>query len=375
MEASENMSSLNFSNGFLPNDLIIQILSKLPIKTLFRCKLVCKFWCRLPSEKYFIDLYSQTSSKNPTLLLEIICTLRTRSSYICVDRFSGGLGVSLDFLNDRVKIRASCNGLLCCASTRNRGVYYVCNPMTREFRLLPRARGRAITRCQPEYEATLIGLAFDPKSWKYQVALAGFYRPFGRRPHDQLVCLVLDSDTNVWRRFVTCQYDEFTHMNRNQSVFANGLLHWLTYSCSHVLALDLKDEVWMKISLPEEIVAGGLVCRVYLLELEGEVSVIQMSGCWMNIWVLKDHVREQWILVDRVHLRCIRGLATNAFPMCQTSDVVFLAAQRKVLTYGRKDKVWREVYAEQDSSTYPLWFSAHAFQSTLFPCNQGDFLE
>ncbi|KAJ0980569.1 hypothetical protein J5N97_008824 [Dioscorea zingiberensis] len=364
------MSSLDFSNGFLPNDLIVQILSRLPVKTLFRCKLVCKFWSRLPSEKYFIDLYFQTSSKNPALLLEIIHTLRTRSSYVCVDRSCGVLGVSLDFLNDRVRIRASCNGLLCCASIPNRGVYYVCNPMTREFRLLPRARDRPFTRCQPEYEATLIGLAFDPKSWKFHVALAGFYRPFSHRPHDQLVCLVFDSDTNVWRRFVTCQYEEFTHMNRNQSVFANGFLHWLTYSCSHVLALDLIDEVWLKIPLPEEIVTGGFASRVYLLELEGEVSVIQMLGCWMNTWVLKDHVREKWILVDRVHLRCIRGFAANVFPMCQTSDVVFLAAQRKVLTYGRKDKMWKEVYVKQDPPTYPLWFSAHAYRSALFPCHQ-----
>ena len=363
------MSSPNPPNGSLPNDLILQILARLPIKSLFRFKSVCKSWSNLPSDAHFIRLHYQASSKDPNLLIEILDPTIPSSNFISIDGFFNVSRFSLDFLNDRVKIRAASNGILCCASVRNKGIYYVCNPMTRELRLLPRTRERPFTRFQPEYEATIAALAFDPLSYRFVVFLAGFYRPFGRWPHDEFVCLVFDSATNSWNKFVSYIHEEFTHMNRNQVVFFNGALHWLTYSCSYVLALDLGDWVWRKISMPEEVVASEFAGRIYLLELEGLVSVVRISGDWMSTWVLKDYSRQQWVLEDRVHLRCIRGFATSAFPVSQSRDVVFLATQKKVLMYSRRDKVWREIYAVEDNCTYPLWFSAHSFRNTLFPCH------
>ncbi|XP_077226449.1 F-box family protein isoform X2 [Tasmannia lanceolata] len=269
-----------------------------------------------------------------------------------------------------VKVRASCNGLLCCASVPNRGAYYVCNPMTREFKLLPRTRERPMTRYHPNDEATLVGLVFYPSTQKYHVVLAGFYRSFGRRPLDSLVCLVLDSETNVWRRFVSSWNDEFTHMNKNQVVFVCGSLHWLTQSYSYILVLDLDNDAWRKIPLPDELLNGS-GARIYLLELEGSVSVIQISEVWMSIWVLNDYIREEWVVADRVSLRCIKTFIPSAFPISLNRDFVFLVTQRQILVYGRKNKLWKEVYSVKSSVAYPLWFSAHAFRSTLFSCGQN----
>ncbi|XP_020674708.1 F-box protein At5g49610 [Dendrobium catenatum] len=364
------MSSADPPSGVLPSDVILLILARLPVKSLFRFKTVCRSWYRLTSEKHFIMLYSLTSLHKPIVLLEVMEPANPIPSFLSVDRFDAASCFSLNFLEDRVKVRASCNGLLCCSSIPNRGVFYVCNPMTKEFRLLPRTRERPFSRFHPDYEETLVGLSFDTCSWKFNVAVAGFCRPFGRRPYEELVCMVFDSETNSWTRFVSSFYDEFTHMNRNQVVFSNNSLHWLTHSCSYVLVLDLRSNVWRKISLPEEIVAVGFCGRIYLLELEGTVSLIQILGVWLYIWALKDYDREHWVLIDRVHLRCILGFAASAFPVCLSSDVVFLATQRKILTYGRKNKVWKEVFSVGDNVAYPLWFSAHPFRSTLFPCDQ-----
>ncbi|KAK1293929.1 F-box protein [Acorus calamus] len=272
---------------------------------------------------------------------------------------------SLAFLNDRVKVRASCNGLLCCASVPNRGLYYVCNPFTGESKALPRTRERPVSRYHPDYEATLVGLAFDPSKRGFTVALAGFYRPFGWRPFDRLVCSVFDSETNSWRKFVSSHYDEFTHMNRNQVVFVNGRLHWLTMSCSYVLTLDPIEGLWRKVSAPVEILAEKFGARVYLLEMEGKLSVVQMTEATMNVWVLEDYGIEEWRVVERVNLRCIKGFVPNAFPIGMSNGVVFLATRKTVLMYERKSKVWKEVYSGRDGFIYPLWFSAYAFKSTL----------
>lgn len=368
---SSSSSYSYIENGFFPEEVILQILARLPIKSLFRFRCVCKFWDRLPGNKYFIQLYNQVSSANPMMLVEILKSFYTQSSYICVDSLRGVSEFSLEFLKDRVKVRASCNGLLCCASVPNKGLYYVCNPMTRDYILLPRTRERPMTRFHPDDEATLVGLGFDASSTKFSVVLAGFYRPFGRRPFDSFICLVFDSETNTWRRSITSRTEEFTHMNKNQVVYSNGSLHWLTYSCLYILVLDLDHDIWRKISLPDRVVAGTGT-RLHLLELDGSVSVIQISDSWMTIWVLKDYNGEEWFETDRISLRCIKGLVHSVFPISQTGECVFLATQRQILEYHRKSRVWKEVYAVKNSFTYPLWFSAYAFRSTIVSCQQGE---
>ncbi|RZC53005.1 hypothetical protein C5167_011858 [Papaver somniferum] len=365
------MNSSDSEKGFFPEEVILQILARLPIKSLYKCKSVCKNWYRIPSQNYFITLYNDISSKNPMILVEVIKSFYVKSSYICVDRFKGVGEFSLDFIkSDRVKVRASCNGLLCCASIPNKGVYYVCNPMTKEYKLLPKTRERPMTRFHPDDEATLVGLGVDMVKGKFNVVLAGFYRPFGRRPLDSFVCLVYDSEVNCWKRSVTSLNEEFTHMNKNQVVFVNGYLHWLTYSCMYVLVFDIENDVWSKILLPKEVV-NGCGHRVHLLELDGFLSMVQISDSWMTIWVLKDYAEEEWYETDKVSLRCIKGLVPSVFPISQTSEFVLLATQRQILVYHRKSRFWKEMYSAKNSSTYPLWFSAHAFKSTIFSCRDG----
>ncbi|TXG47136.1 hypothetical protein EZV62_026430 [Acer yangbiense] len=103
----------------------------------------------------------------------------------------------------------------------------------------------------------------------------------------------------------------FALVNGNQVVFVNDALHWLTGNSSRILALDLDCDVWRKISLPDEVCYG--------------------SDVWMKTWVLKDYYSEEWHAVDRV------------------------------LVYHWKSKLWKEMYSVKNSSTLPLWFSAHAF--------------
>ncbi|WCJ23257.1 F-box family protein [Euphorbia peplus] len=362
---------MNSRDGIIPNlpdEVVLQILARLPVKSLFRAKSVCKIWYRLSFDKYFIRLYNELAVKNPTVLVEISDSSEFKSSLVCIDNLRGVSEFSLDFLKDRVKIRACCNGLLCCSSIPDKGVYYICNPMTREFRLLPRSRERPVTRFYPDGEATLVGLACSLSMEKFYVVLAGHHRTFGHRSDGTFICLVFDSDSNKWSKFVSFQHELFTHMNRNQVVFVNGALHWLTGSCSCILSLDLDCNVWRRLSLPEE-VKNGSGNRVYLLESDGCLSIVQISDAWMKIWVMKDYAGEYWVIEDSISLRCIRDLVPGIFPISQTSECVFLATHKQVLVYHKRSKVWKEMYSVSNGSTLPLWFSAHAYRSTIFGCN------
>uniref|UniRef100_A0A251TFM1 Putative F-box domain-containing protein n=1 Tax=Helianthus annuus TaxID=4232 RepID=A0A251TFM1_HELAN len=152
-------------------------------------------------------------------------------------------------------------------------------------------------------------------------------------------------------------------------VFVNGSLHWMTQSFAYILVLDLSLDSWRRILLPEEMGCGnGSGNRVYLLEFDGKLSVIQISSVWMNIWVLQDYGKGKWDLIDRVSLRCIRGMVPGIFPISQGGDYVFLAGHKQVLVYQRKTRSWKEMYSVKNNSTMPLWFSAHSFRGTIFSC-------
>lgn len=369
MDLPQTQTQTNY--GYFADDIIIEILARLPIKSLFRSKCVCKLWYKLASHKSFTHLYNQLSIQNVMLLVEVTeSSTQSTSSLILVDNTRGVSEFSLDFIKDRLKIRASCNGLLCCSSVPDKGVYYVCNPMTRQFKLLPRSRERPVTRFYPDGEATLVGVSCDLLSNRYNVVLAGYHRMFGHRPEGKLICLVFDSESNKWRKYVSDQDDHgFTHMNRNQVVFLKGSLHWMTQSFAYILVLDLNFDVWRRILLPEEMGCGnGSGSRVYLLELEGKLSVIQISSVWMNIWVLQDYEKGHWDMIDRVSLRCIRGMVPGIFPISQGADYVFLAGHKQVLVYQRKTRVWKEMFSVKNNFTMPLWFSAHSFRATIFSC-------
>lgn len=349
-----------------PDEVTTNIFARLPVKSVLRIKCVCKSWHRLASDYYFRQIYNEISVKNPMVLVEITeTTFKSGSSLLCVDNLRGASEHSLDFIDDRVKVRASCNGLLCCSSVPEKDVYYVCNPMTREYKILPSRKEKPLSRFYPNGEATLVGLCCNLLTQKYHVVLAGYHRSFGNKPERTFMCLVYDSESNKWNKYASLQNVRFTHMNRNQVVFVNEGLHWLTENCSCVLAFDLKSAEWRKILLPGE-VSGRAGNRVYLLELDGCLSVIHISEAWMNIWVMKE---EEWEMLDRVSLRCIRGMVLGIFPISQTYEHVFLATQSQILRYHRKSRVWKEMYSVNISSILPLWFSAHAFRSTVFPCH------
>ncbi|CAN8255654.1 unnamed protein product [Cochlearia groenlandica] len=357
----------NLKVSLFPDEVILQILARLPLKSLFRFKSVCKTWHILTSDRYFTALFNEISARDQMLVAEVSDSSDSKPNLICVDNLRGVSELSLDFIRDRVRIRASCNGLLCCCSIPEKGVYYVCNPFTREFKRLPKSRERTVTRFYPDGEATLVGLACDLAKEKYYVAMAGYHRSFGQRPDgSSFVCLVFDSETNKWRKFVSSALRDcsFTHMSKNQVVFVNGMIHWLLCGMRYILALDVDHDAWRKISLPDEIRFGGN--RVYLLECDGFLSVVQLSDGWMKIWKMREYENESWSVVDNISLRCIKGLVPGIFPICQTGEYVFLATHKQVLVYQRRSKLWKEMFSVKGGSYLPLWFSAHAFRSTIF---------
>nr|VDD29723.1 unnamed protein product [Brassica oleracea] len=102
----------------LPVDLIIEILTKLPPRSLSRLIGVSKLWLSIIHGKYFNDLYLTRSSTRPRLLLHRSCHDTRRSHY---SSLSSGLSLGDSITLPGCQISPQVRGLICCVDHDSRG--------------------------------------------------------------------------------------------------------------------------------------------------------------------------------------------------------------------------------------------------------------
>ncbi|KAJ0439491.1 putative F-box domain-containing protein [Helianthus annuus] len=162
------------------DDLLTEILLRLPVTSILRFKSVSKHWWLLLSHTHFTHRYDKIS-KSPGIFADNV--------YVPFDVENPSTPPpcrNLDTYFDRsgVRILQSCNGLLLCCTERGSigqkaaDKYYVFNPTTKQLALIPPIRGglkvRKTVRC--------MGLAFH----QTDCVLKGYGPKKSRKPHNRL---------------------------------------------------------------------------------------------------------------------------------------------------------------------------------------------
>ncbi|XP_044359983.1 F-box protein At5g49610-like [Triticum aestivum] len=140
----------------LPDELVQwDILLRLPAKELLRCRAVCRTWCRLASDAAFLLAHHR---RQPSLPLVFF---RTTDHPYTNDASVDALDVRRtpavrrpvlgfdDYNKSRRKftLHASCDGLLLLSLSNHR--FYLCNPATRQWCVLPGLTGGNVTALYP----------------------------------------------------------------------------------------------------------------------------------------------------------------------------------------------------------------------------------
>ncbi|XP_057990643.1 F-box/kelch-repeat protein At3g23880-like [Hevea brasiliensis] len=279
----------------IPQDLIMEILPKLPVKSLLRFKSVCKSWKSIITDPQFARLHS-----GPARLL-IKCNGVEYHSVDCealVDNCGYDKAiVKLQFpIKDYgwLPILASCNGLICFGLS---GKLYVWNPSTGDFKQLRKSSSRSL-QC---------GLGYDKSIDDYKVVVIGYT---GRLS----LVDVLTLRTNTWRRTQDFNYC----FGVRNAIFVNGALHWEAYSdstdgiISNLVAFDLAEETSRIIPIPEYErisslynwlgVLGGCLCLCCKTESGVDVWIMKEYGVkesWMKLISIPSQVFKDWNLVSR----------------------------------------------------------------------------
>ncbi|XP_068344309.1 F-box protein At5g03970-like [Pyrus communis] len=111
-------------------------LQFLPAKSLFRFTGVCRDWKLDITTPFFAHKQSNSFRDISGFFFQ---SGTAPPSFISLDPKAYGVpDPSLSFLPEPVEIRSSSNGLLCCQAHDGSKAYYICNPVTRKWKKLPK---------------------------------------------------------------------------------------------------------------------------------------------------------------------------------------------------------------------------------------------
>lgn len=269
---------------YLPPEILCEILSRLPVKYILRCRSVCKEWSRLTLGPQFINLQlSRVNHQLPQLVLKSdykvdlqnLLLLDTEGCNINKIPFKK-MSCTSKRLNC-LRLMCSCDGLLCIAADYLIQPVIILNPITRESVILPSPKRRAYVVSHQ------IGLHLDPSSGKYKVVRE--YRNMNSLNRDEGSSFeIITLGDNSWRKLsappVPIEY------SLGAAVYWNGAFHWKIQekidksgdNC--ILGFNISDEKFYTISCHVRFGSS----EYDLLVLGGCLSLVEHDVHLMRIW-------------------------------------------------------------------------------------------
>ncbi|KAI9165350.1 hypothetical protein LWI28_012368 [Acer negundo] len=406
------MSSVN-SNKKLDSiadndDILTEILVRLPLKSILRCKSVSKQWRSLISGPHFCRrIYPDPYLVSGILLKEGHLNNQEIDFVPLIDNPTNPPLKTLTFVNHLLgsRILQSCHGLLICSRFTYRDFkldYYIYNPTTKQLRTIPLPPGGQ--------DSTIVRgmfLAYDPhKSPHYKVVCVrkpnswqDYLGIYSRLDHldpchygHHCLCMgdysryqieVYSSKTRSWRlsgrSFIAHCGVDFT-----RGVFWNGAVHWVNYYSSPSMYFKVDDKKLRKMPMPATPTPD--VCRtLYLDESRAHLHLVEIYGMTkFDVYEMKTNY-SGWFVKYQVDL----GSITNAFPemiltYLHPFDFAILGIIReaddaesymvfytdnKVIRYNLNDRTFNMIhdFSEGSEVIYPRsnWYGAYHYIETI----------
>lgn len=288
----------------LPHEIIVDILSRLPITSLVQFKFVCRGWRALAQDPLLVDMHlSCKAESNPCLILHCDVPIRNQLYFVDLSAHNQDtekvkrLYIPFQTTMPEFDVVGSCNGLLCLSDSLYNDALYVYNPFTMDFIELPKSRQ------YPDQEV-VFGFGFHPETKEYKVVKIVYYRNTSSNYSRARRIVYPQSDVQVftlgsshWRSLgkVSCQF-----VRRPSEALVSGRLHWVSrprryYPARRLMSFDLADEQFREVPRPD---CGGLNrCNFHLSVLKGCLAAAVYGNYGkLEIWVMKDYnVKESWI--------------------------------------------------------------------------------
>ncbi|OVA20841.1 F-box domain [Macleaya cordata] len=294
-------------SSFLPDGIIVDILSKLPVKSILRFRCVCKPWCNLISNPNFVKIHLINHAivkEKFNILLKDYNHLYSMEYYDSSSSNTCYEAVEIDYpfksQEYPVEIFGSCNGLLCINPPGPGCNICLWNPSTKEYKEIPSPHDQFDIN---NFLGYAYGFGYDCNIDDYKLV--------------RVICLYgASSDDDDEEVFYGCEVQVYTlgsnswkhipfiyphELFVSPGVLVNGALHWRATLCkggskaTDVLAsFDIGDERFEEISLP--LVHLDDMLFITVGALGGCLCIFdETSSLGIDVWVMKDYgVWESW---------------------------------------------------------------------------------
>ncbi|XVF35104.1 hypothetical protein REPUB_Repub18cG0115800 [Reevesia pubescens] len=218
----------------ISSDVLFEILSRVELKTLRRCRTLSRECYNLTYESNFMQLHCQRTKTIAGYFFQSLVSNRYHSTFLSVD--NPGLDhelLSLNFLPERfVQILATVNqGLMFCVGQGPQHHYYICKPSTKQWEIIPSPNPRFFTR-----KMGMVVLKSDPLRFKIvrisdgvcdlepeydsQLDIEYYKRELTDRVYKHFQTEVFDSDIWAWKELDDLMLSYYELFNTKPAISA-----------------------------------------------------------------------------------------------------------------------------------------------------------
>lgn len=304
----------------LPIDLIIEILKRLPVKTIALCRCVSKKWDSLLSSPHFNKSFLASSSSQPQLLFTFEFKGKWHFFSSPQNLFDEAASVvapdnHMDISGDWYKeVCLSANGFVYLYEKqilkgKMERVPVLCNPSTGQKTHLPKVRAKN--------NDLRSFLGYDPIEKQFKVLCMTVTRYGNKFNSRELHVLTLGKGNLTWRK-IECDFP-YVHQKHKKGICINGILYFAAQkNTTNVIAcFDVKSEKFRFIQIDYNFLS--------IIKYKGKLGVLILDSVNGNLlWVLDNTEKGKWskhslFFPDRIfwNLKSVWGTDTGEIVWAQ----------------------------------------------------------
>ncbi|PHU03835.1 hypothetical protein BC332_29086 [Capsicum chinense] len=362
-------------------EIITNILNRLPSKSLARFKCISKDW-----RKYIAEIYRCRLQWPKPYQLGFFCVeKRLKSRFFFSSKESSlVIGTSLDesisFIGERVYVVASSNGFLLCNKLKSRQrIYYAYNPATRQRLDVPKTQ---ILMDDPYVGFTV---KETDGSVSFTIVRYGVHQPYFHDLHYSVTIESFSSETNIWTATLDAPirfYPSRDETSSSSACAVDEVFCWLCNEAHWVTVFDSVKKCFWTLGLPDQMwFSRGSGC----LGLSGgELCFASNSGTTISCWRLNNFPSRDavWVWKYNVDVATVVQKCREDFGLGGGNalgfkvrnmvfhpalpDILYLQIRSKVISYNVKTstaelvhefgEAWRKtVHYKLFSYEWPQW--------------------
>ncbi|KAJ6342060.1 hypothetical protein OIU78_010076 [Salix suchowensis] len=347
----------------LPIQNLVDILSRLPFKTIFSCMCVCKKWKDLILDPEFAKLHH---TRAPASLIlrsrrhgrrrgpRSLCLLDLEASDICSPDAAVKFSPDFGFPSGNFEILNTCNGLICIRHFHppNDISITILNPLVGDSITLPLTKKK-----HRSYVSSWFG--HSPETDEYKVIQ--FVQQPSRLMEAEIYTLGKGTWTSIHGGTLPPPVDLRCH-----DAFVDGCLHWIVNDPSiseFIYCLEIGRELFQPVPAPphlgpddknraEDMVLGVLAGRLYFFEYP--------LGDHFDIWVMKQYgVQDSWtkefiLRNPSTDLIWYRDLY-RPLSLLRNGEILMAHKSKAMVSYNPEDRSFRflKIYGIQNFEANP----------------------